>query len=353
MVGSDRTITLDTASKASGPFIAIAKGGGRDDTQPTHNACNNIGKITVHQLTLEECAGFWEKLLTSAYEDSAFDVVCTLLRVTSYENPQWDPFEESRVAFLDFSWMLEESKLKREENCQLRIALLMYCQAIEMNWLQETLANLLRIIAGKRYHMDPFLSLYKKTRPPSATSKFKEILRQAEEAKRDDVHPMIELVLNDQVRNAFSHSDYILTENAFRWTKGDDPFEIKKADLLTLINNCFMFTGSLFETHQRWCHGLGRAKKYHKRPRYEVLELLASEDIGLFGFRVHFSNGCSAEYIRRPGEGSKPLNVRPDQDGGFGLFIGDADSLERVWKIDGKPILDWEALNNPAAIVRL
>jgi hypothetical protein len=44
----------------------------------------------------------------------------------------WDSFEESRSAFDDFNWVLEKTLCERSQSCQRRIALLMYCQAVEM-----------------------------------------------------------------------------------------------------------------------------------------------------------------------------------------------------------------------------
>lgn len=312
----------------------------------------------MRELTLDECATFLDGLFGAAVDSDAYETVCAVLRVAAHENPQWDPLEESIRAFGDLNLVLEEVNRQKSEDCQVRIALLIYCQAVEMTAVHELLVSLVRIIAGKPYMMSPFRKLARKNKklfssfPPSAKKKFGEIKRLANESGRTDLSEMIDLFFNDQVRNAFSHSDYVLTEDHFRWTEGESPHQVAREELLLLINNCFMFVGALLEAQPRWRYWLGQLKRYHKWPRYEVLELHASEDLGVYGFTVHFSNGTKASYVRKPGEGSKPLNLLPKKNGTIDFFVGDIDALEECWKIDGKRVVDWEGLDNPSACTR-
>lgn len=309
----------------------------------------------MRQLTLDECNTFHDKLFGAAVETSGFEAVCAVLRVSGYENARWDPLEETIRAFGDFNWVLERTKQEKGEDCQLRIALLMYCQAVEMTAMHEMLANLIRIVAGKPYVISPLRHLERKRKksffsvPPSATVKFREIKRLAGEVGWGEICEMIDLFFDERVRNAFSHSDYVVTEKHFRWTEGESPNQIPQQELLILINNCFVFCGAFLEAQPRWRYWLGQLKRYYKWPRYEVLELLASRDLGLYGFSVHFSNGSKATYVRKPGEGPRPLNVLPRQDGTIDFFVGDRDALERAWKIDGKAVADWDKLDNHAA----
>ena len=311
----------------------------------------------MKELTLKECEGLWDSLFGAAVEKSAYETICAVLRVTGHEEPQWDPLEESSRAFEDFSGLFEQAKRERTEDCQLRIALLMYCQAVEMSAVHELLANLLRIVDGRPYVMRPFAELGPKKKkqslqtgnPPSAKVKFREITHLAKQAERTEVSKTIELFFHDGVRNAFSHSDYILTDAELRWAEGSGPHRILRDDLCVLINNCFCFVGAFLQAQPRWRYWLGQLNRYYKWPRYEVLELLASEDIGLYGFSVHFPTGSKATYVRRPYEGSKPINLMPRQDGTIDFFIGDRDATEPVWKIDGQPVTSWDALDNPRA----
>ena len=61
-------------------------------------------------------------------------------------------------------------------------------------------------------------------------------------------------------------------------------------------------------------------RRYHQWPNLEVLELLKT-DGKVDGFRVHFSNGESARFHRRP-EGVNMMNVIINPDGTLNFMVG-------------------------------
>jgi hypothetical protein len=261
----------------------------------------------------------------------------------------WDPFEESRIAFEDFNWILRKTIDERGSIAGRRVALLMYCQAVEMTAPHEILANLLRVCGGQPYLINPFSDLYRRKKntfwssvPPSAKQKFQRIQNLAAAVGNVDIVAAIKRVFNERVRNAFSHSDYILTDDQFRFFAGiAASMPLEELDLL--MDVCFAFYGAFMYLHRTWLLSLAQSKKFHKWPNYEVLELLASEDEGLCGFSVHFSNGSKAMYARQR-SGTSALNLHPEHDGTLNFFVGMLEELEPVWKINGKPVEDWNAL---------
>ena len=88
--------------------------------------------------------------------------------------------------------------------------------------------------------------------------------------------------------------------------------------------------------------------RYHQWPNYEVLELLTTDVGVLCGFSVLFSNGNKATYSRDE-SGTRAINVTFEKNGGVKFFVGSHDDLEPVWKIDGKPVDDWDAPPGPTA----
>ena len=78
-----------------------------------------------------------------------------------------------------------------------------------------------------------------------------------------------------------------------------------------------------------------KAKRFHKWPNYEVLELLTNDELGLYGFSVHFSNGNKATYARTP-KGTDATNVMFEKNGSINFFVGSLDELTKEWKVDGK-----------------
>lgn len=298
-----------------------------------------------------DSASYLSDLTSRAFEKDGFSTLCTLLRTGGLADAQWDPYEESRLAFEDFDWMLEMASSQRSGNAQLRIALLMYCQAVEMSAPHEMLYNLVRIIGDEEFMFHPFRHLSRKKKgdpfssiPPSAKHKFKEISALAKKNGENTLVDLIASFFSDEIRNAFSHSDYILAENSFRWTESGIAKELSYDVVQALINNCFHFYRALLRLHLDWLSSLARARRFHKWPDYQVLELLSDETHGVYGFNVHFSNGTKASFTRTE-KGVRPVNLRFLRDGGVSFFVGNFDELEPVWKVDGKPVADFEQLN--------
>lgn len=287
------------------------------------------------------------RLFKKAFESRPFDALCTVLRVKGMYTVGWDAFEESLDAFDDFNWLLQKSVSERGDRCARRIMLLIYCQTIEMTAVHEMLANLLHCMAGKPYVINPFKHLVGTRKkvlsygiPPSAKQKFREIKRFAKEAHDENLPRYIDLFFNDQVRNAFSHSDYVLTDREFR---GGDCIGVGALD--HLIGTCLDFYEAFITSYKRWLVTLCRGKRYHKWPNYEVLELLPDKNESVYGFNVHFSNGSEATFSRTR-SGIEAINLSFEQDGTVNFFSGNLDKLEPVWKVNGERILDWNALEN-------
>jgi hypothetical protein len=278
-----------------------------------------------------------------------FETLCAILRVGGMEDANWDPFEESRSAFEDYNWMLERVRLERGDTAARRVRLLMYCQAVEMSAPQEIIANLLRCLNKKSHAVDPFAELWRPRKgkvfgiPPSAPMKYNLIRTLAADTGRSDLTAAIECFFDERVRNAFSHSDYIITDDEFRFSDGGLAQSIPLAQLDRLTEECFTFFGSFISVHRLWLRHLGKGKRFHQMPQYEVLELLRSEEDGLYGFQMHFSNGSRATYARRRA-GIEATNLVFERDGGINFQVGLIDKLEAVWKIDGQPVEDWKSL---------
>jgi len=103
-----------------------------------------------------------------------------------------------------------------------------------------------------------------------------------------------------------------------------------------LVSNCFNFYGALLWLHTQWLKDLSQVKKIHKWPNYEVLELICDES-SLYGFNVHFSNGSKSTFTRTD-KGVECCNIIFEGDGTFNFMVGDLDTLEPVWKINGEAI---------------
>jgi hypothetical protein len=301
--------------------------------------------------TKDEYLAYLDDLFDRAWRRNNFDVLCTLLRVGGWHGERWDPFEESIAAFDELNWLMAKAAADRGDGCAARVALLMYCQAIEMTAPHVILANLLRIVAAKRYVVDPFADLIRRPNknnifvaiPPSAKKKFGRIQELARTAGDQRLEPIVGSFLDDRVRNAFSHSDYVLTDDTFRWTEGGLPAQITREELNAKLQSCSKFYGALLGAHRSWLRAIGQLPRFHQLPGYEVLEIVRDEEGAACGFKLHFSNGELASY-RRTRTGSEPLNVVPQRDGTINFFCGVLSDREAIWKVNGVPVTDWDAL---------
>jgi hypothetical protein len=296
----------------------------------------------IREVTEQELVDFLSDLFWDAFKKAPFEVLCAVLRVSGMQDAGWDPFEESVEAFEDFNALLRLDEETLSKAGHWRVGLLMYCHAVEMTAPQEFLANLLRAHLGQRYHIKPFGRLGRASKkkafswvPPSAPAKYRELKRLAEEAGQDALPGYVEQFFNEDIRNAFSHSDYVLADSYFRWTESGIPNQLPLDTVNMIVKNCFRFFSAVVWLHGQVVKDLATLPRYHKWPSYEVLEVL-SDDSGVIGFCIHFSNGNKATYTRTP-EGVECTNLTFGRDGSINFFVGSLDELTNEWKVNGEP----------------
>ncbi len=293
-------------------------------------------------LVEQELVDFLSDLFWSAFRKAPFEVLCAVLRVSGMQDADWDPFEESKSAFEDYNALLRLDDATLSSAGRWRIGLLMYCQAVEMTAPQEFLANLLRVLGGEKYHIKPFGSLGRTNKkkafswvPPSAPVKYRELKRLAAKCNQSALCDHIDQFFNEDIRNAFSHSDYVLSCEHFRWTESGLAQQ-RSLDMVNLtVRNCFRFFSVLLWLHNQVLVDLRKLPRFHKWPNYEVLELLSDAE-HLYGFSIHFSNGAKATYSRTE-KGVECTNVLFERDGSINFMVGLLDALRPEWKINGRP----------------
>jgi hypothetical protein len=159
-------------------------------------------------------------LFEMAKDKDEFEFCCTLLRVRGLESAGWDTLEESHSLINNIITMMSAPI---DTLFRIRLSLLLYCHITEMDDFYKIIGNLLWILTGKRYCMDPFYyTLYPDRKaannPESKVKRIKEI---SSEANIPLVGELYEYLLVRQVRNAFFHSDYTLFNNEFHIVNGE------------------------------------------------------------------------------------------------------------------------------------
>ncbi len=293
----------------------------------------------------KRCNSYFEALFNSAWKKRPLEFLFTILRVNGIQDEHWDPMEESLEAFDDLTSLLKSEILAEKLRTKVRLSLAIYCHAIEMSSVHETLLNLFRCRRGESFTIKPFSKLYQKRKvksiPPSAKTKFKYLCEFAQKDGDQEFCKIFSEFFDENIRNSYSHSDYIIADDEYRWTEGTNAISL--SDLSQKLETAFAFYEVFFAYLNTSLKALSKAKRFHKLPNYETLEYLSEKD-KLMGFKIHFSNGSSAVFSRKS-SGVKATNLFFENDGSVNFMIGDLGKQTRKWKINGVEVSNWDEVN--------
>lgn len=251
----------------------------------------------------------------------------SLLRVLGMEDRGWDPYAESRAMLEDinglFKLELPEARFKEPDKTTWRIGLLLYSHIVEMDAPYEVITNLLRFQLGKGYSPNPFFNLLTpdeqkafKKRGITNTRKI-EIIKQLSTELKLDVGTIFDDFYNSRLRNAFSHSDYILTDEDFRCRGGISgmrAFKIGYQELDKIISCAKAFIAAFFYLDHvarlHWGKHKQRAIPYDSHYK-GLMEVLVDNEDMMCGFKVHWPNN-SESFYRRTEDGVDMCNCMLD-----------------------------------------
>lgn len=243
---------------------------------------------------MENPAEVLDSLFNKAKARDEFEYVCALLRISGAQDAGWDPLEESQRAIRDYIALIEAPL---RSDTRLRLALLVYSHIVEVDAVYAVIENMLNIIEGERCSISPLARLYQRrkkaplleVRPPSARKVISYLKGHAEKSGEARLAKLLEDMFDEEVRNAFSHSDYIIYEGEFRIRHGF-PKAIKLSRIEELINNALNFFQAFLDVWTQ--HRLGYKEPKVVRGRIghegqlEDIELLVHPTVGVYGFRT-------------------------------------------------------------------
>jgi hypothetical protein len=251
----------------------------------------------------------------------------SLLRIVGMEDKGWDPYLESRAILEDLNAILQtdlpDAKFPDRDFTIWRMGLLMYSHIVEMDAPYEVITNLLRFSLGKGYSPNPFYDFLsaeqkKRYRRSGIYPKQKiEIIRKLSAEANLAVGEIFDDFYNGKLRNAISHSDYILIDEEFRCRGGSGAigaFSIPLEELNEIITKSKVFISTFFGLEAAARRGWGGLK--HKAVPYDpvykgLLEILVSDDDLMCGFKVHWPNNSESVY-RRTRDGIDMVNCMLD-----------------------------------------
>jgi hypothetical protein len=270
-------------------------------------------------------------------EPDIMQLFSALLRTGGMEDAGWDPYGESKLLLDDLLALMKvtlpDTKFSEPEKTAWRLALLFYNHIIEMSAPYEVLLNLLRYRLNKGFALNPFYDFLNSDERKRATKlglypkqKIKVIKLLSKEAGLD-VGDIFDEFVNHDLRNAISHSDFVLTDEELRirgqTIGGSVVFTLQDID--DLITRARVFIGSFFylERQARGSFGQMAGRGYGYDPVYKgIMEVLTDEDALMNGFKVHWPNGSDSYYRRTP-DGINMTNcILSAKQPAIELFVG-------------------------------
>jgi hypothetical protein len=206
-----------------------------------------------------------------------YDIIryfASLLRVLGAEDKGWDPYAESRAILEDINSLMKldlpQDRFQAPDRTVFRLGLLSYNHIVEMDAPYEVLTNLLRFKLSRGYSPNPFYQFLtenqkKRLRGTELFPRQKiDIIKKLGDQARSAVGQVIEEFYRSDLRNAISHSDFILTDDSFRCRSGG--WTISYRELDDLITKAKAFIGGFFglerEARRAWGQRVGKAIPY-------------------------------------------------------------------------------------------
>lgn len=281
----------------------------------------------------------------------------SLLRIVGMEDKGWDPYVDSRAVLDDLYALMQldlpDDKFHEKALTTWRLGLIFYNHIVEMDAPYEVLANLLRFRLGKGYSPNPFFDFLTKAQK----KRFKntgllpkqkiDIIKQLSTEAGLRTGEIFDDFFRVDLRNAISHSDFILAEEGFRcrnsnWIKA---FTITFQELDEIITKAKVFYGTFFgldrEARRYWGTNAGKGMPYDTVYK-GILEVLVDDEELMNGFKVHWPNASESVY-RRTKNGVEMTNCLLDIENArieffVGLYAQSPGTFSPLIEIDASPV---------------
>lgn len=254
-----------------------------------------------------------KKLFADARSKGQLEYVYTLLRVDGLELGIPDP-----ILTLKSNLRRDDSEISDQE------LLSLYCLLANSEEPLSLMANLLRCAQGQTYEVDVMRHLSPRQlhniAKPSTSQIARELSKIAKEAGYSQIAELIDDAYADDVL-VCCLSDVSPVRSAL-----ERAFQSCRALLLSLVEIYF---------EERMTYR--RAPRFYRLPGFEVLEIRVDDDYGLYGFRMHFSNGSSATFARHA-DSTECLNVELSSPINF--MVGDLNQLRHEWRVGEKRLYE-------------
>jgi len=254
------------------------------------------------------------KLFSDAEKNRGIDYIYTLLRVTGIVGYKKDPLLHLRDSLKQIGKDIKDEELPTA-----------YQLIIDNEEHFNLIVNLINCVKKKPYNFSPFQHLYSGKFPnivkPSIKNIAIETAKIAMESNMEELSKLVATAFPEKILDNLHLRNSIPDMESLK-----NAFKNCRALLLILLRNYF---SELLKFRE--------LPRFHKLPHFEVLELLVNEETGLFGFKMHFSNGASARFIRGT-ELTECININLEVPINF--MVGFIPDLKQEWRIGDKRLYE-------------
>ncbi|HBG25473.1 MAG: hypothetical protein A2Y10_01540 [Planctomycetes bacterium GWF2_41_51] len=246
-----------------------------------------------------------KSLFSNAEKTGGLEYIFTLLRVTGLTSCK-DPL-------LALDLIIRERKYLSSD------LLTQSSLFVGIEELLSLIGNLLNCSNGKTYKHCFFFPLYKGSFP-------------------NITKPSIEQMLKN-IKNLSELSNQLEIKNLLEKYSLSIFFEKTTSDSLNNYEMAEIFLNSFITVYKNERMKFKEKAKLYKLQNFEVLELLVDETVGLYGFYLHFSNGGSAQFIRKESS-TLSQNISFDRNFELSSFVGDLHALTEEWVVGKKKLYE-------------
>lgn len=260
-------------------------------------------------------------LFNQAETQSGLEYIFTLVRVTGITCNIQDPFLALRSKMKRYNL-----KIKRKDNTlSIYDYVSMYWSLTKCHEVLALIANLINCSVSKPFNPNPFQHLVKGRFPsfkyPTTSEVARELVKLANNEGKDKIASLIEEAyleeaLSLRIYEYNAEADVIIQEVVNKYIT-----------ILSILLKIYFEKRLIFN----------KFPKYHKLPRFEVLEILLDDAFGLSGFKIHFSNGSHAKFLRNK-DSTECMNVILRTPINF--MAGLLDALKDEWRIGDKRLYE-------------
>lgn len=188
--------------------------------------------------------------------------------------------------------------------------------------LYELLVNLVTCSNKGKYALRPFLGIPNEdaTIKPTATQIIQETVRIAKKTGKSKIADILKGIFTSKILHYLGNNDLASLPRSFE----------------SRVKECCVFAKILLNIYFQERLKFSNQAKVYKLPRFEVLELLADSNYGLYGFYIHFSNDTFAYFIRYP-DNTDCLNMSLNP---ISFMVGSTEKLKNEWRMNGRRLYE-------------